>query len=83
MALGGLSHQANAYRALVHQVGIFLNLCTIRVGVKYNWSSTQVLQVLVIKYKYKYKYFEFSPIKYSSTSSTDKYKYKYQVQVRV
>ena len=38
-----------------------------RVGVKYNWSSTQVLQVLVIKYKY----FAFSPIKYSSTSSTD------------
>ena len=36
-------------------------------GVKYNWSSTQILQVLVIKYKY----FEFSPIKYSSTSSTD------------
>ena len=24
----------------------------IRVGVKYNWSSTQILQVLVIKYKY-------------------------------
>ena len=42
-----------------------------RVGVKYNWSSTQILQVLVIKYKYKYKYFAFSPIKYSSTSSTD------------
>ena len=41
----------------------------IRVGVKYNWSSTQILQVLVIKYKYKY--FAFSPIKYSSTSSTD------------
>ena len=40
-----------------------------RVGVKYNWSSTQILQVLVIKYKYKY--FAFSPIKYSSTSSTD------------
>ena len=38
-----------------------------RVGVKYNWSSTQILQVLVIKYKY----FAFSPIKYSSTSSTD------------
>ena len=34
-----------------------------RVGVKYNWSSTQILQVLVIKYKY----FAFSPIKYSST----------------
>ena len=45
----------------------------IRVGVKYNWSSTQILKVLVIKYKYKYKYkyFAFSPIKYSSTSSTD------------
>ena len=44
-----------------------------RVGVKYNWSITQILQVLVIKYKYKYKYkyFAFSPIKYSSTSSTD------------
>ena len=42
-----------------------------RVGVKYNWSSTQILQVLVIKYKNKYKYFAFSPIKYSSTSSTD------------
>ena len=41
----------------------------IRVGVKYNWSSTQILQVLVIKYKYKY--FAFSTIKYSSTSSTD------------
>ena len=40
-----------------------------RVGVKYNWSSTQILQVLVIKYKYKY--FAFSPIKYSSASSTD------------
>ena len=43
--------------------------CLTRVGVKYNWSSTQILQVLVIKYKYKY--FAFSPIKYSSTSSTD------------
>ena len=57
-----------------------------RVGVKYNWSSTQVLQVLVIKYKYKYKYFEFSPIKYSSTSSTDtpststSTKYKYECE---
>ena len=40
-----------------------------RVGVKYNWSSTQIIQVLVIKYKYKY--FELSQIKYSSTSSTD------------
>ena len=40
-----------------------------RVGVKYNWSSTQILQVLVVKYKYNY--FAFSPIKYSSTSSTD------------
>ena len=36
-----------------------------RVRVKYNWSSTQILQVLVVKYKYKY--FAFSPIKYSST----------------
>ena len=57
-----------------------------RVGVKYNWSSTQVLQVLVIKYKYKYKYFEFSQIKYSSTSSTDtpststSTKYKYECE---
>ena len=42
-------------------------MAAIRVGVKYNWSSTQILQVLVIKYKY----FAFSPIKYSSTSSTD------------
>ena len=40
-----------------------------RVVVKYNWSSTQILQVLWIKYKYKY--FAFSAIKYSSTSSTD------------
>ena len=39
----------------------------ISVGVKYNWSSTQILQVLVIKYKYKY--FAFSPIKYSSTDT--------------
>ena len=37
--------------------------------VKYNWSSTQIFQVLWIKYKYKY--FAFSAIKYSSTSSTD------------
>ena len=66
----------------VHVVSLLL--C--RVGVKYNWSSTQVLQVLVIKYKYKYKYFEFSPIKYSSTSSTDtpststSTKYKYECE---
>ena len=40
-----------------------------RVVVKYNWSSTQILQVLWIKYKYKY--FAFPAIKYSSTSSTD------------
>ena len=33
MVLGGLSHQANAYRALVHQVVIFLNLCTICVDI--------------------------------------------------
>ena len=46
-------------------------ICSDLIGVKYNWSSTQILQVLVIKYKYKYKYFAFSPIKYSSTSSTD------------
>ena len=64
----------------------YVNISTIRVGVKYNWSSTQVLQVLVIKYKYKYKYFEFSPIKYSSTSSTDtpststSTKYKYECE---
>ena len=44
-----------------------LSCMVTRVGVKYNWSSTQILQVLVIKYKY----FAFSPIKYSSTSSTD------------
>ena len=47
----------------------YMKCVTSRVGVKYNWSSTQILQVLVIKYKYKY--FAFSPIKYSSTSSTD------------
>ena len=41
-----------------------------RVGVKYNWSSTQIRQELVIKYKYTY-FAAFSPIKYSSTSSTD------------
>ena len=51
-------------------VSVFYVLDT-RVEVKYNWSSTQILQVLVIKYKYKYNYFAFSPIKYSSTSSTD------------
>ena len=52
-------------------VEIVLVVLFTRVGVKYNWSSTQILQVLVIKYTYKYKYFAFSPIKYSSTSSTD------------
>ena len=53
-------------------MGIYKNTqIQTRVGVKYNWSSTQILQVLVIKYKYKYKYFAFLPIKYSSTSSTD------------
>ena len=52
----------------IYEVYLFGNVTiTCRVGVKYNWSSTQILQVLVIKYKY----FAFSPIKYSSTSSTD------------
>ena len=50
-------------------IPILFHEVIISVGVKYNWSSTQILQVLVIKCKYKY--FAFSPIKYSSTSSTD------------
>ena len=60
---------------VVRGLSFFKRPCCLvyRVGVKYNWSSTQILQVLVIKYKYKYKYkyFAFSPIKYSNTSSTD------------
>ena len=56
---------------MVHSKTVIKHKVNSRVGVKYNWSSTQILQVLVIKYKYKYKYFAFSPIKYSSTSSTD------------
>ena len=55
-----------------HHVFVFSGDEQGRVVVKYNWSSTQILQVLWIKYNlYKYKYFALPAIMYSSTSSTD------------